>query len=130
LVTLSVAFSSPTISIGDSISFSLGSGKVTLSGTLDLSATLQNHTVLEEGKSSLMILNSVIYFSIPEQYRCDKARLDIYDLSGRVLLSSQIITKNSGRFLYPLPRLSKGCFLVSLKTGNGFYQSVKWAGAN
>jgi hypothetical protein len=125
LITLSITFSSPTISIGDSISFSRGKGKVVLTGTLDLPGGTQSHLSRKQSVPFLEIAGSVIRCGIPKNYKGDKVRLDISDLSGRVLLSSEFTPTNGGCFTYSLPKLLNGCFVISLKAGGGFNRSIK-----
>ncbi|HUI90836.1 MAG TPA: LamG-like jellyroll fold domain-containing protein [Chitinivibrionales bacterium] len=130
LITLSIAFSSPTISIGDSISFSRGKGKVILTGTLDLPEGTQSYLSRKQSVPCLEIAGSVIRCSIPEIYRGDRIKLGISDLSGRVVLSSEIATANSGYFTCQLPKLPRGCFVLCLKVGHEFYRSIKLIGVN
>lgn len=130
LVTLSATFSPPTIAVGDSISYSLGSGKVALTGILNLLANLQNLRSQKNVNFFVELSGSIIRGSIPEQDRGNRVQLSISDVSGRVILSSEIALTSNGYFSYSLPKLTKGCFLVSLKTSRGFCRTTKLVGIN
>ena len=78
LVNLSITVSAPTILVGDTISFTGGSGKVVLTGTFDPPVAVR-----QSGKSSPADLFRVartpgsVYFSCPK-----RVRLQIIDLKG------------------------------------------------
>jgi hypothetical protein len=78
LVSLSITVSTPTIVVGDTISFTAGSGKVVLTGTFDPPVSVR-----QSGKFSSADLFRVartsgsVYFSCPK-----RVRLQIIDLKG------------------------------------------------
>ncbi len=114
LITLSTTVSAPTIAVGDTISFSGGQGKATLTGSFDpILGVRQSVTSSPSQLFRVTALPGSIAFSFPEP-----GELRILDAQGHCVAKLGSGTNFTWKYTGPAGRAPAGFYVAQLLKGN------------